>query len=123
MPCSEIACADVTNLTALHEIVECVDGIFERCELVETVYLVKVNEISIQATKTVVDLLHDVLAGETISIWTGIHTPANFCGEYDVVTIRSDVADGLACKALRKSFGIYVGRVYKIDTCVECCFE
>ncbi len=106
--------AEVEDLARLHHVVQRLERLLDRHPSVPAVRLVQVDVVGAQAAEAVVDLLHDVLAGQAHAVGSLAHRPEHLGGDHDLLAV-GEVRQGAAHDLLAGAVGVHVGRVEEVD--------
>ncbi len=106
---------DIPRLAGFHYIGQCFHGFFDRRHVIEAMDLIEVNVIRLQAGKTGINGMHDVLARETALVGIAAHGKEHL-GSNDQFFAR---LSGLFERAAKNPFAltkrVHVGRVKEVD--------
>ena len=76
------------HLSGADQIVQRLHRLFDRRVMVPAMDLIQIDVVGAESLQTLIDLMHDRLAGETLAKATFAHPPAHLRSDNDVLAIR-----------------------------------
>ena len=80
MPTGEVGAGDIANLAGEDEVVESLEGLFDRGKGVEGVEMVDVDVVGVEALERVVEGFGEVVAGAADVVWADVRAAKGSLG-------------------------------------------